>query len=183
MSDTPRKILRFADVSKSAPTALLVEPSSDTLAEIARDIGADKLRKTRFQGQIRPMGKTDWEISGSLGATVTQACVVTLDPVVTCIEEPITRRFVANFESEITSDEVEMPEDDTIEPLVDEIDLHALLSESLALAIPAFPRSDAAQAVNLTVTEPGKAPLKEEDLKPFAGLAKLKETLQKGDDN
>ncbi len=179
MTDLPREILRFADLSKSKPTTRDVRPTPAQLSTLATELGVDTVKKLTFDVKIAPMGKKDWQLSAQLGATVVQPCVVTLDPVTTRIDEKITRKFVAGLDITPEGDEVEMPEDETLEPLGDDIDLWDIMIEALSLSIPAFPRRENAPAVELSVTEPGKEVLKDEDLKPFAGLAKLKETLQK----
>ena len=70
-----------------------------------------------------------------------------------------------------------MPEDDTIEPLGTEIDFGSILVEALALALPDYPRKDEAELENATFAAPGITALKDEDLKPFAGLAGLRDKL------
>lgn len=182
MTQEPREILRFAELSKSKPTNRVLKPKGDDLIRLAHALDVTTLRKVVLDVTFKPMGKKDWHMKGALGATVIQPCVVTLDPVTTRIDEPIERKFVADFMVDFDGEEIEMPDDDTIDPLPEEMDLRDVLYEALNLAIPAFPRSEGAEAGELTFTEPGVTPLKEEDLKPFAGLAKLKETLQKGED-
>lgn len=56
-------------------------------------------------------------------APVTQPCVATLAPVRTRIDEPVLRRYRADTGENLTASEIEMPEDDTIEPLPDVVDL------------------------------------------------------------
>ena len=121
--------------------------------------------------------------TGQLGATVVQPCVVTLAPVVTRIEEPVGRSFVAGWEPP-QGDEVELPEDVDTEPLGTAIDLGAIMVEALALALPAWPRAEGADLDEAVFTEPGKAPMTDDDAKPFAGLAALRDKLSKdtGDD-
>ena len=113
-----------------------------------------------------------------------QPCVVTLEPVLTRIDTKVERRYVADWPDEADAGaEIEMPEDDTLEPLGTHIDPGAVMLEALALAAPDFPRkADAEPLGNLTVTEPGKAALSDDDVKPFAGLAALKAKLDGGTD-
>ena len=74
----------------------------------------------------------------------------------------------------LQGDEIEMPDDDTLEPLPSEIDLISIAYETIALALPAYPRSaDAALDVS-TFGPPGVAPLTDEAARPFAGLAALR---------
>ena len=73
------------------------------------------------------------------------------------------------------SSEIEMPKDVSQEPLMREIDLLAVLSEAIALALPSYPRSNNARLVESCFTEHGKSPLRDNDLKPFAVLETLKD--------
>ena len=47
--------------------------------------------------------------------------------------------------------------------------------EALALALPTWPRTEGVEPVTLSVTEPGKTPMSDEDAKPFAALKSLAE--------
>jgi len=139
--------LRVSDLSTGKPTSFEIRPDAATLTDIARDLALDGLKKLSFKGSVKTIGKSDWQLDGTLGATVVQPCVVTLDPVSTRIDVPVSRLYVHDFEQPNTTEE-EMPEDDSQEPLG-----------------------------TLTVTEPGKTPMTDEDAKPFAGLAALKDSL------
>ena len=173
-------ILRLADLSARKTTRLLFEPESEARAAMAEELGLSELRKLRLEGTLTPMGKSDWRLTAHLGATVVQPCVVTLEPVVTRIEEPLERQYVSDYQDPEGA-EVEMPEDDTTEPLPAAIDLAALAAEALALAVPAYPRADGAEAPEAVFAPPGVTPLRDADLNPFAGLAGLKDKLAKGD--
>ena len=78
--------------------------------------------------------------------------------------------------------EVEMDDDDTIDPLPSAIDLVSVMMEALTLALPAFPRAADASLESTVFTEPGAAPMTDEDAKPFAGLGALRDSLGKKDD-
>ncbi len=190
MTDTPQDItqialaapIRVARLDARKPMEFDLRPEPDIRARIAALLGLDGLRKLRFQGSLQPLGKRDWELRAELGATVEQPCAVTLAPVITRIDEPVTRRFLAEM-TEPEGLEVEMPEDDTVEKLGPEIDLSALALEALALALPAFPRAkgaDLSEAV-LHKAPPGAAPIDEDRPKPFASLAKLRDKLRPED--
>jgi len=173
MSDT---VLKPSAITRAHAFAL--KPDADTCGALAADLGITGLRKLSFQGQIVPDGKTDLRLDAQLGATVVQECVVTAEPVTTRIEEHVLRRYVANLELP-EADEIEMPEDDTVDPMPEVIDLSEIMAEALALALPPWPRAEGVDPVDLTVTEPGKAPMTDDDAKPFAGLKSL---LDKGED-
>jgi uncharacterized metal-binding protein YceD (DUF177 family) len=155
---------------------VLVTPDAPARAAIARYLGIRDVRKLRFEGSLTPEGRRDWTLTATLGATVVQDCVVTLDPVVTRIDEPVTRRYLADM-PEPGLGEVEMPEDDTIEELPASLDLAAVMIEALSLALPPFPRAPGAELGQLSVTEPGSAPLDADTVRPFAGLAGLRDKL------
>ena len=177
--------LRVADLPQRRATRFDLEPTAQEMAGIAADLGLDGLRKLRLTGEVRPSGKADWHLEARLGATVMQPCVATLAPVTTRIEEPVVRRFLSDMPlAEEFDGEVEMTEDDSIEPLGPVIDLWAVMCEALTLALPLYPRAeDAPQARDTVVSEAGVDPLKDEDLKPFAGLADLKKKLENGEGN
>ncbi|MCB1331506.1 MAG: DUF177 domain-containing protein [Maritimibacter sp.] len=176
-------ILRVADLARGRSRSIEIRPDDAARERIAAELGLSELRKLRLDGDLVPLGQRDWRFVGQLGATVVQPCVVTLAPVVTRIEEPVGRSFVAGWEPP-QGDEVELPEDVDTEPLGTAIDLGAMMVEALALALPAWPRAEGADLDEAVFTEPGKAPMTDDDAKPFAGLAALRDKLSKdtGDD-
>ncbi len=176
MADNSSTTLRLAGESTSQTFHL--EPDHAARSKLAEELDLLALRKLRFQGQVAPEGATDWTLEGKLGATIVQPCVVTLEPVTTRLDVHVARRFVKDLPDPGDASEVEMPEDDSLEPLADTVDLAEIMSEALALHIPDFPRADGVDAVDLSVTEPGKTPMTDEEAKPFAGLASLRDTLK-----
>lgn len=161
--------LRVADLPGNRPTRFALAPDAAARAAIADFIGAEKLRKLRFEGELRPAGGGDWELEAMLGATVVQPCVVTLAPVTTRIDETVRRRYVREM-PQPEGEEAEMPEDETLDPLGEVIDPAAVMVEALALALPPFPRADDAPPGEAAAAPPGAEPLRDEDLRPFAGL-------------
>lgn len=161
------------------PVAIEIEPDAEARARIADRLGIPALRKLRFAGTLAPAGRRDWLLEADLGATAVQTCVVTLDPVTTRIDERVTRRYLAHMDPAPEGTEVEMPEDDTAEPLPAALDLEEVMVEALALALPPYPRKSDAALGDAVYTEPGQAPMTDEDAKPFAGLSDL--LKRKGD--
>ena len=155
------------------------EDKIDTGTVQLTDLGLSEVKKLRLTGILKPRGQRDWVFDGHLGATIVQPCVVTLTPVTTRIEEDVARHYVESW-VEPEEGEAEMPEDDTLEPLPDVIDLLALASEALALAIPDYPRAEGVELGEAFFVEPGVEAMSDEAAKPFAGLAALKEKLSKG---
>ena len=175
MSDT---VLNTAAITRTEDFTL--RPGAEERAALADALGIRAVRKLSLTGQIAPEGKSDLLLEASLGATIVQDCVVTGDPVTTRIDEPVLRRYLADMEDP-EGDEAEMPEDDTAERLPAEIDLADVMREALALALPPWPRAEGVEPVDVTVTEPGKEPMTEEDARPFAGLKALRDQLKDGD--
>ena len=129
---TDNLAFRVADLPQNQPTPFDLRPEDSERRALAEDLKLLGLRKLRFQGDVRASGKKDWALKGTLGATVVQPCVVTLDPVTTRLDVPVERLFTADFEYS-EDPEAEMPEDDSIEPLGTHIDLQQIMAEALAL--------------------------------------------------
>ena len=53
---------------------------------------------------------------------------------------------------------------------------------ALALAIPPWPRAPGVEPVEMSVTEPGKEAMTNDDVKPFAALKSLRDKLANDDD-
>lgn len=163
------------------PVRFDLAPDGGARAAVAADLDLSELPAFRFSGTVRPAGR-DVVLEGVLTATVVQPCSVTLAPVTTRIDEPVTRRYVADW-VEPEGDEVEVPEDVTVEPLPQAIDVAEVAIEALALALPLYPRAPGADLGEAVFAPPGVAPLRAEDVRPFAGLAALKDRLAPpGDD-
>jgi len=176
MSDTPA--LRVADLPQNSPTSFDIRPDVAALKTLADELGLRGLRKLRFSGQIEAKDRRDWHLTATLGVTALQNCVVTLDPISTRIDIPIERHFLAGIE-ETDEPEVEMPEDDNVELLGSHIDPQAVMIEALALALPQYPRKEGVELGESVYTEPGQEPMRDEDTRPFAGLADLHNQLKK----
>ncbi|GGL74443.1 YceD family protein [Wenxinia marina] len=180
-SALPRHVVRLSGGAQRAPIDVSLEPDAAGRAAVADALGIRGVRKLRFAGRLDPEGRRDWRLEATLGATVVQDCVVTLEPVVTRIDDPVTRRYLESWQ-EPTGEEVEMPDDDEAGPLPASLDLAEVMIEALALALPLYPRAEGVEEVDLTVTEPGAAPIESEEAKPFAGLQALRDRIGGDDD-
>ena len=178
MTQLPRKIIRLSDLSSRTSTGFELSPNADERAAIAHALGIPGIKKLRFAGTLTPKGKQDWDLAADLGATVTQECVVTLDPVSTRIDETVARTYLAQMPEDPTG-ETEMPEDDTEEALPESLDLVAVMIEALSLALPPYPRSEGAELGEAIFADRGVRPMTDDDAKPFSGLASLRESLEK----
>jgi uncharacterized metal-binding protein YceD (DUF177 family) len=175
-----RALIRLNDPAGRTAREVRLEPAPEQLAALAADLGLLGVRKVRLEGRLTPEGRRDWRLDARLGATVVQPCVVTLAPVTTRLDEPVTRRYVEAY-VEPKADEMEMPEDDTAEPLPDTLDLAALLAEALALGLPLYPRAPDAELGDTRAAPPGVEPLTDEATRPFAALKALREPPDGGD--
>lgn len=158
-----------------------LEPEAAERERLAEALGIEALRKLRFEGVVTPDGDRDWRLDASLGATAVQSCVVTLAPVRTRVDIAVSRRYVADY-VEPEDDEVEMPEDDTVEPLRPEIDIAEVMAEALALALPDYPRAEGAEIEQSVFSAPGVDPMTDEAAKPLAGLARLRARMDGEED-
>ncbi len=171
--------LRVSELT-SKPHPFALRPEATSLKLWASELGLDALRKLSFTGELRPSGKRDWTLKATLGATVEQPCTVTLSTVRTRIETKVQRTFAADY-AEPDTPESEMPEDENMEPLGAWIDLEAVMIESLSLEIPHYPRAHGVSFDGTQVAADGVAPLTDEAVKPFAGLAALRDKLKDTD--
>lgn len=162
--------LRVADLAGRKPTRFALAPSGQERAAIAEWAGISALPALALTGTLTPKGRSDWYLEAELTATVVQPCVITLAPVTSTLREAVERRYLADM-PQPEADEIEMPEDDSLEPLPATIDLGAVMLEALELALPLYPRAPGAELGALQVSEPGAAPLTDDVLRPFAGLA------------
>lgn len=172
--------LRMPGLSQGKSHRFKLAPDADQRAQIAERQGLVSLRKLSFEGALHPDGKKDWHLIAKLGATLVQPCVVTLEPVSTRIDVDISNRYVAKIEERETGEEMEMPEDESIELIPEVLDLNLVMEEALALHVPLYPRAESAELSQSTFAGPGIDPMQDEDTKPFAGLAELKNKLLKG---
>ena len=156
-------------------------PTGRTLAvapdESARQALAEALKLTEVEAfhadlTIVPL-RGGIRAQGRLTARIVQPSVVTFEPVSQDIDEPIDRVFLPEGHSHKPAPGAEIfvdLEDDDFPDHIDgpEVDLSALLIETLALAIDPYPRQPGESLDSL-----GLAP-DDTDAGPFASLKKLK---------
>ncbi|MBJ3763496.1 DUF177 domain-containing protein [Maribius pontilimi] len=171
--------LRLGAIDRSRPYSFDLVPDATVRAALADELDLSALRKLRFTGQLIPEGRADWRLEATLGATMVQPCGITLEPVTTRVDDPVTRAYQADLQVADLPAEQEMPEDDSIEPLPDTLDLAAVMAEALLLAVPPFPRAPGAEIGQVSVTEPGRTAMSDDDARPFAGL---RDALKGSDD-
>lgn len=181
MTDTPplsafTHPLRVADLPTRKPTRFDLKPDPATLSALAAELGITAIHALRFKGALTPEGRQDFALEARLEAEVEQPCAITLAPVRSTLVETILLRYLAD-PPEIQGDEVEIPAED-YEALPEVIDLGAVATEALMLALPPYPRAPGAELPQAVFSEPGVEPLTDEALRPFAGLASLAAKLK-----
>ncbi|MEM7523787.1 MAG: DUF177 domain-containing protein [Pseudomonadota bacterium] len=141
------------------------------------------LAKLTVSARIFRFGRDGWRVEGRVIADLAQSCVVSLDPVAAHVDETFTRLYVDDDSAPAQSDEIEVDHEaeDPPEPLGDGADLGAAALETLSLSLDPYPRAKGATFEPVSAAPPGVEPIKPEALKPFAGLASLKKSLEGGD--
>jgi len=172
-------ILRLRHLDPKGDNRFDMRPDGAVCKDLAGFLGLSALRKLRLAGTLQQLENGDWKLDAMLGATVVQPCVVTDEPVTTRLDVPVTRIFSRSYSPIPEEDESVFDGNDELEPLRHEIDMMAVLSESLSLAIPDYPRKADGTLEKTVSTPPDAAPIEEADTKPFASLAQLREKLQK----
>ncbi|MEQ1698430.1 MAG: DUF177 domain-containing protein [Hyphomicrobiaceae bacterium] len=152
------------------------EASLNEMAAMATDLGLLGCSKLHAQYAIRAIGGGRYKLTGTLDATVTQACVITLEPIVSTLKLPVDVEFspdATNASPRKSSgdegEDVEVSSLPDVEPIENaSLDVGRVVFETLAAGIDPFPKKpDAAFAWD----DPRAADPKSN---PFAVLANLK---------
>lgn len=150
------------------------EATPEERVELARELDILACQELQVSCAIAALGKGHYRFEGVLDAVVTQACVVTLEPVETRLSEPISVEFgppEAVDAGPPGIDEREVLSIPEVEPIEDgKIDVGTVVFGILSSALPAYPRADGA---SFDWVDP-KATADPEADNPFAALAKLK---------
>lgn len=145
------------------------EASPAECALLAKRLGIPKLESLRAACAVSMIqGGKRVRLKGRVQAELIQICVVTLEPIVTRVDEEFTRQYSALDTKMPTEVVIDLQEDDPPEPILDgQIDMGEAAAEHLALAMDPFPRRPDA------VFEPPPAVVQLEPSKvsPFALLA------------
>lgn len=140
------------------------------LAAIAKRLALPRIDRLEAHVSLSKTGDVV-RASGRLGASLSQSCVVTNDPVPARVDEPFDLVFMPEPSAGKPDDDIELGETDCDVIFHDGavIDLGGAIADTLALGLDPYPRSAAADAA---LKEAGV--LTEEQASPFAALAKLK---------
>ena len=136
-------------------------------AAVAKLAGLSDISRLEAVFDVSPYRQGGLRVEGNVSATVSQVCVVTLDPIENKIEEEIDVTLTPEAAAQAASPRgVDVGDDDEPEPLIGGmIDLGAIATEFLVLAVDPYPRKPDAVF---------EAPAVEVSANPFAALATLK---------
>lgn len=170
--------LRLAHMDREAKTPFEIVLTPEDCVKAAAFLDLVELREMSLRGEVTGWGPDGWQATGDLSAIVAQSCVVTLKPVTQYIEETVSRRYLPGAPI-IEDAEIVVSEqiDDAPDPVTDTIDLAALMFESLVLTLDPYPRAKGAELESKVFAAPGIKPMTDEDARPFAKLAELREKL------
>ncbi len=115
-------------------------------AALATRFGILAIRSLTATLQLKKLGKREvFRLEGRFEATVEQTCVISLEPVKTVIREAVSATFAEDAASDRGTVDLEPDDEDPPEPIgKDGIDAGEVVAQHLALALPAYPRSDEA---------------------------------------
>lgn len=166
-------LIRF-DNMPAEGRKLHVHATEEQRAALAADLGISGIESlqadllaTPFRGGVR--------VIGNLSARTVQPCVVTFEPVVQEISEPIERILLPGAEAPFSGPagaEVFVDlEDDDLPDYVEgpEVDLSPVISETLALALDPYPRAPGVSLDDVPLNQESAEP------SPFAALQRLKD--------
>ena len=175
------------DVDRSRPTTVKIEASEEECADLARRFVVESISKAEADlTLIRESGTI--RVTGQFHCTITQNCVVTLEPFDTELSEPVEGWFAdkenrvsfaaAKKEREVVKSHAEveiLEESEDPEAIIEgRIDLGELVAQHISLTIPLYPRKDGVKYEvgddNFEIDE--KSPLRKN---PFEALKDWKE--------
>lgn len=147
-------------------------PDAATLARLAEFAGVNEIKSLEVRVSVLPAGTDGADVTGELTGVVRQTCGVSLEDFDNPIREAIDVSFAPDPGADLAEDE---GEEDLPDPIIDgKIDLGALASEFLVLAVDPFPRKPGTTFSNSVTEAPGS-----EEKGPFAELAALKKQSRK----
>jgi uncharacterized metal-binding protein YceD (DUF177 family) len=176
----PHGFRRHVSVARVGEAGLkqTVEAKPAEYEKIAAYLGLAALRGLKADIALSQWRGRGLRVTGMMTADVTQACVVTLDPVDAHIEAAFERRFLPaeslSRAQEHEHDVLVDPEgEEPAEPLGHDVDLGEILIEELSLNLDPYPRKEGVEFKTDETASPRET--------PFAGLAKLRPKLVKKD--
>jgi uncharacterized metal-binding protein YceD (DUF177 family) len=150
------------------------EATQDERIELARELDILSCESLRVSYTIKPAGAVRYKLAGKLEAAVTQACVVSVEPVPAQIAEEFSidlappQDIAEAVDGDADREVLSLPD---VEPIEDgRIDIGAIVFGLLSAALDPYPRAPGVEfdwVDPKIAADPGAA-------SPFAALAKLK---------
>ncbi len=168
--------MRVGTLKRAVDIPVDLQSDKQECATIAEFMGLHGIASLRFKGKLVAEDDEGWVLTGRLTANLTQRCVVTLSPLPVRIDQKIVRHLVPSFSAGTI--DLDPEDEDEADEFDDVIDPGVIALEELALALEPYPRGLESELETTVAAPPGSQPLTDEALKPFAGLAALKDKMQ-----
>ena len=145
MSDTERPwsaTIRLDDIGETGRHVEL-DAGEAVRAALAKPAGVDAIERLVARFDLTRRGRDRLHVSGEVSGTVRQSCVVTLEPVMNDINEPIDVTFAPSREpiSKSAELDIDAASSEEVEPLVgNTVDLGLIATEFFLLGIDPYPR-------------------------------------------
>jgi uncharacterized metal-binding protein YceD (DUF177 family) len=169
------RTVRVDDVKEGEERVIEVTPAER--AAIAALLDLASLDQLSFACLFSPRGEGRLHLQGTLAASVTQTCVVSLEPVANALQVAVKIEFwparlveqlTASSDEAVSHGMVDWPE-----PIVEgKIDLGPVIYETLATALDLYPRREGA---SFEWSNAAETPGPEQAVSPFAALERLKQ--------
>lgn len=178
-SSSPQNdVLVISELSQNKPRRFELRWDRDQLAQYLPEMDLRSLSKLSIKGQIQAEGGKNWALEATVGASAVQACVVTNEDVKTRLDVDINRRYLSDFAAHEAEFAAEEDLDDEAEEIPAEINLLDLALETVSLNLDDFPRKEGTELEPVLAAPEGVEPLTDDAVKPFAGLAVLKDKMK-----
>lgn len=153
------------DVSRTATEA--------ERTRLASDLEITAVESVVLTGRVRPHGRDGYRLEGKLAAKVSQACVVSLDPVPESLDIVLSVDFAPEEQASAPIPEGDHDEAAAEAPIVEAIrhgvlDIGEVVYQEIAAALDPYPRASGA-ALETSEAGPGG----DDDTHPFAKLRNL----------
>ena len=161
---------RIANIQEEGLTSERIATSAE-LVTLATELSVAELSQLKCTYKIRPLPGNRFAAKGQILVSVTQQCVVTLDPITDNLEVTLDVEFWPSGQIGELSEEFDEPDREDPEPIEnDELDIGRVVFELVSANINPYPRAEDAELDRHSseVTTAGQE-------HPFAALAQLKD--------
>src|SRR4051812_16479922 len=121
-----------------------LEPDDITRAALAKPAGVDAVERLVARFDLTRRGRDRLHVSGDVSGTVRQTCVVTLEPLINDVAEPIDVDFAPPRQTKTDAADIDLEAASSAnepEPLIgNAVDLGLLATEFFILGVDPYPR-------------------------------------------